>query len=100
MKKLALVSFLAQMSHPMFAHDRTLPAHVTERTMVATRTGSVQVKLAQSCLVLCEMKQLFMSTDRDKSFTTTHCPSLGRAKGAYPLAAPADLRSQTHIRPR
>lgn len=57
-KELALVSFLAQVSHPVLAHDRTLSAHVPKRTVAAARTDAVQVKLAQSCLVLCGIKRL------------------------------------------
>ena len=61
MEELALISLLAEVSHPVFADHRTLASHVSERTVAATRADSVEVELTQSSLVLCrsERESLF-----------------------------------------
>lgn len=58
-KKLALVSLLAQMAQPVFADHSSLSAHVTKRAMVATRTYAIQIELTQSSLVLCEINTMY-----------------------------------------
>ena len=51
-QELALVSLLAQVSHPVLADHRPLAAHVAEWTVAPARARSVQVELAQGGLVL------------------------------------------------